>query len=68
MRIKPCLPIEKSKADLDSTDPQLIEMYKNVALESAIEAFTKENRYGPYGVNNYYIISNILFYFCKIFI
>ena len=39
VRVKTQIPIDKSKADLDSTDPALLEIYKNCAREEAIKMF-----------------------------
>jgi len=42
------LPIYKSKAYLDITDPKLFGIYKQVALESATQAFSCEHKFGPF--------------------
>ena len=49
VRVKPNIPIEKSKADIDCTDPELNKIYKESAYNEAIKSLCEEEKYGPYG-------------------
>lgn len=45
-RVQPLLKVDKSKADIDSLDPDLLNSYIEDSLEKAEEDFTKQFRYG----------------------
>ncbi|KRX02408.1 Acyl transferase/acyl hydrolase/lysophospholipase [Pseudocohnilembus persalinus] len=48
VRAQPLVPLDKSKADLDSIEPSILQQYKECALDIAIESFTQKEIYGQY--------------------
>ena len=48
LRIKPDIPIDKRKAELDNTEPKVLKIYKDASLQAAMQAFSKDFRYGQF--------------------
>ena len=49
LRVQPIINLKRWEADLDSTKPEIIKVYKESAELKAEEIFLKEDKYGVYG-------------------
>ncbi|KAL4427261.1 hypothetical protein ABPG74_011497 [Tetrahymena malaccensis] len=52
LRINPDIPIKKHEAELDNTDPKIIEIYKQCGYNCAEKFLSQDLKYGPFNDQN----------------